>query len=214
MPPRKPSDEQKIQNSHITQKKVLPSFPSKNQYEKLHQNAQVSDKFLQVASVTIMNYQEREAKAKKGPFLTRKAKERIKQLIYLVLLIAFFQSSYAKPLKYMLKILPGKINYAANFIQVQQCEVEILAIGKAIISYQHSRHSYPENLEEFIRGSLSSNTKKFGKDPWGGNYSLMTFNDGFKVVSYGPDKKNGTGDEIFNTFSLKFSSPGDSINNN
>ena len=92
-------------------------------------------------------------------------------------------------------------SYAFNFIQIQQCETQIIEIAKGLNEYAKTYKTYPDNFSAFLRGHFKNAMKQdTAKDPWGSLYLLKEEGENLTIISFGPDKTNSTFDDIIRNF--------------
>lgn len=67
---------------------------------------------------------------------------------------------------------------------------ELKAIGRAIEGHKILKGQYPLNFKKFIKENFESRSpKEVGLDPWGKEYQYYVYEDGFRVISAGPNGK-------------------------
>jgi len=73
---------------------------------------------------------------------------------------------------------------------------EVLTLVNDVERYRIDKNKLPDSLKEL-------ETEKFitrlSKDPWGQEYQLVVTGEDFEIVSYGPNKSQGGGDDISST---------------
>lgn len=75
-------------------------------------------------------------------------------------------------------------------IRVARMDMQGLAQAVEVFRLKHS--SLPESLEQLVPNEVA----RLRKDPWGNNYVFTYSGDAFQLLSYGPDKSQGGGDDI------------------
>ena len=70
--------------------------------------------------------------------------------------------------------------------------LDVKAIANAVEMYQVKHSKLPESLEALVPSEL----REIRKDPWQNAYVYVKSGENFEVVSYGPDKVSGGGDDI------------------
>lgn len=92
-------------------------------------------------------------------------------------------------------------SYVFNFTYIQKCDRDMFLIGEELNKYANNNSSYPSNISSFInqkfKGVLNSDPSR---DPWGTPFVFKEDNDLFKLISLGPDKIEGSTDDIIKTF--------------
>lgn len=180
---------------------------SRNDLNKIHQHARVSDKFLQVASDKMIRSEKIILKPSPPPS-TFNWKKLLINIFYIFLIFLFFQTPYSKPVKtwiYKVYKQPDKISYIFNYLEIERCEVDMTSIGKIVMVDFKSNKSLPPDMEKYINKSFPDGKKNdHTKDPWGKPFSFEAQNNGFKIISSGPDKKKGTKDDIVKVFTIGY----------
>ncbi|MGI6395002.1 MAG: type II secretion system major pseudopilin GspG [bacterium] len=88
--------------------------------------------------------------------------------------------------------------------KIKQAKIDIVTISNALDLYKTEFGRYPESEDGISRlvEERILKEKKVPKDPWGNDYIYIypgTNNeDGFDIYSFGPDGKEGGGDDIVN----------------
>lgn len=76
---------------------------------------------------------------------------------------------------------------------IKNATLDVKAIASAVDMYQVKKGRVPESLQELVPNEI----KEIRKDPWGQAYVFVKSGpDGYEVLSYGPDKAQGGGDDI------------------
>jgi general secretion pathway protein G len=71
--------------------------------------------------------------------------------------------------------------------------LDVKAIANAVDMYQIKHSKMPDSLEQLVPSEL----REVRKDPWQNGYVFVKSGEtGYEVVSYGPDKVQGGGDDI------------------
>jgi general secretion pathway protein G len=79
--------------------------------------------------------------------------------------------------------------------------VQMKSISQAIKMYKIDNSTYPtteEGLELLVEKKYFEDNKQ-PKDSWGNNYIYTATDDAFDIISFGPNKKEGGGDDIYYT---------------
>lgn len=75
--------------------------------------------------------------------------------------------------------------------------IELKAIDRALQGEHDLNGRYPENFAAFMGENFDTRgVKKVGTDPWGQIYRYALISGGFRVVSSGPDRRQGTPDDV------------------
>lgn len=76
---------------------------------------------------------------------------------------------------------------------IRSAQLDVKNLANFVESYQMMNGKLPDSLQDLI----PKFTKEIRNDPWGQAYVFVkTGTDQFEVVSYGPDKSQGGGDDI------------------
>jgi len=70
--------------------------------------------------------------------------------------------------------------------------IDIHQLSDAVETYRLKHSSLPESLDNIVPGEIA----RIRRDPWGNPYVYSQAGDTFQVISYGPDKAAGGGDDI------------------
>jgi hypothetical protein len=181
-------------------------IPPKKDLSQMHQHAKVSEKFMKVANDTIRSETiVLKASPIKNPFNFKKF---FLNVVYLVLILIFFKSSYSKPVRdwaYKVYKQPDKISYFTNMFQIERCEVQMTSIGKILLSPFKTNSSFPPDIKSYINKSFPDGDKKdYATDPWGKTFIFEKEESSFRIISSGPDKKQGTKDDIKKVFNIGY----------
>lgn len=76
--------------------------------------------------------------------------------------------------------------------QIKKARLDIKKLESALDLYKIEERSYPDNLSALVPKYI----KKLEKDPWDMDYVYMKTGDGYEIISYGPNKTQGGGDDI------------------
>lgn len=88
-------------------------------------------------------------------------------------------------------------NYPSYWIGKQKTEKDMFIIYQKMVS----NNDYPQDITGFIlKNFKSTNNNSIAKDAWGNLYDVEYSNNKVKIISYGPDKKKNTKDDIFKEF--------------
>jgi hypothetical protein len=204
-PTRQPVNE--LSSTMVRKVDLVNKINTRNDIDKMHQYAKVSDKFMRVASDTIIRSDNIVLKSspKRSNF---NGKKFTLNFIYLLIIFIFFQTPFAKPLKgWMYKFYkqPDKISYVLNYLKIERCEIDMTSIGKIVLIHYKSSNTFPPDLENYINKSFPNGDKKdHSKDPWGNSFIFEKQTNGFKVTSAGPDQKKGTKDDVVKSFNIDY----------
>jgi general secretion pathway protein G len=77
--------------------------------------------------------------------------------------------------------------------EVGVAKAQIKSLKTAVQRYRQVNSVYPQSLEEIAK-YMEDN--KIPKDPWGEPYIYQIRDDGFAIHSKGPDKAEGTEDDV------------------
>lgn len=75
---------------------------------------------------------------------------------------------------------------------IRNAKIETKTLANAVDLYQIKKQQLPETLEALVPTEI----REIRKDPWQMPYVLVKSGDSFEVISYGPDKSQGGGDDI------------------
>jgi general secretion pathway protein G len=76
---------------------------------------------------------------------------------------------------------------------VRTATLDVRAIANAVDMYQVKHQRLPDSIDALVPNEI----KEIRHDPWGNAYVYVkSGNDGYEVLSYGPDKTQGGGDDI------------------
>jgi general secretion pathway protein G len=76
---------------------------------------------------------------------------------------------------------------------IRTAATEVKTLANAIDLYRIKKGSMPETLTQLVPGEV----REVRKDPWQMDYVLVrSGGEEFEVISYGPDKASGGGDDI------------------
>lgn len=76
---------------------------------------------------------------------------------------------------------------------IRTAGLDVKAIANAVEMYQIKNSGrLPDSLETLVPNEI----REIRKDPWGNTYVYVKQGDSFEVLSYGPDKSQGGGDDI------------------
>ena len=93
----------------------------------------------------------------------------------------------------------GVTRYFAQ-AKVDACKAQLANIANNLEMYLYEHDEYPGNLEELTKKEKGRKDAIFKKeqikDPWKKKLVYSTEGDAFKLCSGGPDKKEGTDDDI------------------
>ena len=85
-----------------------------------------------------------------------------------------------------------------NKAKVSAAKMKVKAAREAVTQYMIETPSCPKSIEELVAGKFLDKDK--AKDPWGSSLVLKcpgtNDTDGADIVSPGPDKQEGTADDI------------------
>ena len=76
--------------------------------------------------------------------------------------------------------------------KLQAAKLDAKALVNALELYRAENSSYPDNLAQLVPGQLS----ELREDSWGNPWQYERSEDGYRLVSSGPDGKAGGGDDI------------------
>lgn len=79
-----------------------------------------------------------------------------------------------------------------NDAKKKTAALEVHAIANAVDMYNIKHQRMPDSLEQLVPNDI----KEIHKDPWGQPYVYVRTGDNYEVLSYGPDKAQGGGDDI------------------
>jgi len=86
--------------------------------------------------------------------------------------------------------------------KISTTRTQIKNIGDALDLYKISKHRYPSTSEGLQALKASGDLKEIPKDPWDHDYVYLSpgtrSQDGYDLMSYGPDGAEGGGDDISN----------------
>ena len=90
------------------------------------------------------------------------------------------------------------INYPSYWLNVQRCDKDMFIIS----SKMNLNNEYPSDLTTFILNNFKiKGSANPAKDPWGSLYDINYNNQNtFRLISYGPDKKENTEDDVIREF--------------
>jgi general secretion pathway protein G len=77
--------------------------------------------------------------------------------------------------------------------EIGVAKAQIKNLRTAVNRYRQVNSSWPQSLEEIAKYMEDS---KIPKDPWGEPYIYSVREDGFTIHSKGPDKQEGTEDDV------------------
>ncbi len=92
---------------------------------------------------------------------------------------------------FVLPSLTGKSEDAKKKITC----VQMKSIAQALKMYKIDNSTYPSTEEGLPVNYFED--KKLPKDSWGNNYIYTFDEDKFDIISFGPNKKEGGGDDIY-----------------
>ena len=96
----------------------------------------------------------------------------------------------------ILGMIAGAIgfNVVANLKEanIRTAKTETKTLSNAVDLYQVKKQQLPETLDALVPSEI----REIRKDPWGSAYVLVKSGENFEVISYGPDKSQGGGDDI------------------
>jgi len=78
---------------------------------------------------------------------------------------------------------------AAN---IKTATTETKTLANAVDLYQVKKQQLPDTLEVLVPSEI----RELRKDPWQTPYVLVKNGENFEILSYGPDKSQGGGDDI------------------
>lgn len=88
-------------------------------------------------------------------------------------------------------------------IKIAKSQIETFALNYEEWSSENPGESCPSGIDDLLKVTAKASKKKKveGKDPWGTPFKMVCGDSapdgvGFGVMSYGPDKKEGTEDDI------------------
>lgn len=96
----------------------------------------------------------------------------------------------------ILGMIMGAIGYNV-FGQLKEANIrtaglDVKAIANAVDMYQVKHNRMPNSLQDLVPTEI----RELRKDPWGNAYVLVPQGADYEVISYGPDKAAGGGDDI------------------
>lgn len=82
--------------------------------------------------------------------------------------------------------------------RIKTAETEVSQLAQAITSYWVMRQEYPDSLDQLAEppAGMAPIIDKVPLDPWRNDYQYSHDNNGFEIVSMGPDGSAGGGDDI------------------
>lgn len=80
--------------------------------------------------------------------------------------------------------------------KIDAAAAQMNSIGPIIEWYSERKGDYPDSLEELTEGKRPKLKKGSLKDPWQQEVNYNADGDGFSLCSNGPDKRQGTDDDI------------------
>jgi general secretion pathway protein G len=95
-------------------------------------------------------------------------------------------------------VLPSLTKKGEEAKQKLTC-IQMKSISSALKMYKIENSSYPsiEDGFQLLADKDYFEDKKIPTDSWGTAYIYTTLEDGFEILSFGADKKEGGGDDIF-----------------
>ena len=96
---------------------------------------------------------------------------------------------------FVLPSLTGKSEEAKKKIVC----VQMKSIAQALKMYKIDNSSYPTTQEglKILETKKYFEDNKAPKDSWGKDYIYTASEDGFEIISFGPNKKEGGNDDIY-----------------
>lgn len=161
-----------------------------------YKSTTVSNKFMQSAATSFQPTPKPSEIIKLSPGL----KSAIKLFIFIFIAYTFLQTKTGKPVKKFISQIPDRVFNAANFVQIQRAELDIFTFTKLMLVNYRSNKKLPQDFSKFLRANFKNTlSKDAAKDPWGNFYKMtVDYNKKtFEIRSFGPDKKNGTMDDIY-----------------
>ncbi len=83
--------------------------------------------------------------------------------------------------------------------KVKTCKIQLNTLAQALNQYYLDENDYPSSLDDLTKGKDSLVKPKQLKDPWGREFQYNSNPSGdsdFTLCSNGPDKREGTEDDI------------------
>ena len=73
--------------------------------------------------------------------------------------------------------------------------IQMKSVGQALKMYKIDNSSYPSTSDGLA--SVKFDEGKLPKDSWGNNFIYTSSDDSFELISFGANKKEGGGDDIY-----------------
>lgn len=182
---------------------IFLDLEEKNSNNKIVQIDKNSNPTFKEAFETIYNMAHSKLKNLKVPTFFKTNLKYILGVIFIYILVFYpgnVQGFYTQR-EYVKTKLAEASSYIFNFTYIQKCDRDMFLIGEELNKYVTNNSSYPPNISSFInqkfKGVLNSDPSR---DPWGTPFVFKEDNDLFKLVSFGPDKIEGSTDDIIKTF--------------
>jgi general secretion pathway protein G len=83
--------------------------------------------------------------------------------------------------------------------KARTAKLEAQAISNAVDMYRVKHSVLPDSLDQLVPGEIAH----LHHDPWGSNYVFVRSGETFEILSYGPDRAQGGGDDITGEDSAK-----------
>lgn len=83
--------------------------------------------------------------------------------------------------------------------KVKTCKIQLNTVSQALNQYYLDQNDYPSSLDDMAKGSDAILRENQLKDPWGQNFEYNSSSNGdsdFTLCSKGPDKREGSDDDI------------------
>jgi general secretion pathway protein G len=97
----------------------------------------------------------------------------------------------------ILGLIAGAIGYNVfgqlKEAQIKTAKLDLQAISNGVDLFHVETGQWPDTLQQLVPKFV----REVHKDPWGSEYAFVRAGEGYDVYSYGPDKAQGGGDDIF-----------------